>query len=118
VFAREAPGNENTLFRLSSSGNITQLGSPPVDLYDGSGYVGVFTVDPVSGVSRVLTPTSRQFYSYDVGDDSWQPLSSPTQPDLNSNGVVATPVSSYGVNLFVSCTRGDCHAYVYKHSAP
>ena len=24
--------------------------------------------------------------------------------------------SSDNVNLFVSCTRGDCHAYVYRHS--
>jgi hypothetical protein len=108
-------GNENTLFRLSSAGQITQLRNPPISIYDGSGYVGAFTVDPVSGTYLLLTPTSRQLYTYDVKTDTWQLRSGPTQPDMRSTGVVATPVSSYGVNLFVACTRGDCHAYVYKH---
>lgn len=109
-------GNSNTLFKLASSGQITTLRNPPITIYDGSGYAGVFTVDPVSGTYLLLTPTSRQFYSYDLNTDSWQLRSSPTKPDLSSKGVAATPVSGYGVNLFVSCTRGDCHAHVYKHA--
>jgi hypothetical protein len=77
----------------------------------------VFTVDPASGAYLLLTPTTRQLYRYDVNSDVWLPSPSLSKPDLSSTGAVATPVSTYGVNLFVSCTRGECHAYVYKHSA-
>jgi hypothetical protein len=110
-------GNSGTLFKLSSSGQVTQLRNPSVSTYDGSGYSGVFTVDPVSGKYLLLSPTSRQLYTYDVNTDTWQAQSSPTLPNLSNTGVAATPLDTYGVTLFTSCTSTDCRAYLYKHAA-
>jgi hypothetical protein len=104
-------------YKLDSSGQVTPLSAPPVGLYNGSGYVGVLTVDPVSGDYLVLTPVDRQFYTYNVLTDTWQLQSSPTKPNMNNHAVVACPVSDYGVNFFTACRSSGCHVYLYKHSA-
>ena len=104
-------------YKLSTSGQVTQLQAPPVSFYDGSGYVGVFSVDPVSGKYLFLTPTSRQFYTYDITTDTWQAQSSQTKPNLSNQGVVATPIATYGVTFFAACSSSQqCRAYLYKHS--
>lgn len=106
------------LYKLSSSGQVTQVANPAVSLYSGSGYNGVLTVDPVSGKYLILTPDSRQFYTYDVLTDTWQAQSSPTKPDMSNRGVTATPVNTHGVTFFTSCSSAsNCRAYVYKHAA-
>jgi hypothetical protein len=110
-------GGPRTLFKLSSTGQITQLNKPPVSFYDGSGYNGVFTVDPVSGEYLLLTPTLRQLYSYDVSGDLWHVQPSASKPDFNRRGVAAAPISTHGVILFVTCGRSNCKAYLYKHAA-
>jgi len=102
-------------YKLSSSGQVTPLADPAVLLYSGSGYNGILTVDPVSGTYLVLTPDSREFYTYDVLTDTWQAQPSPTKPNLANTGVIATPLSSYGVTFFVS-SRSVSRAYLYKHS--
>jgi hypothetical protein len=112
VFYSEQTG---ALYKLSSSGQVTRLGDPPIALYKG-GYVGPLTVDPVSGKYLALTPSTGQLYTYDVLTDVWQLQSSPTKPNFDPF-VVASSISTYGVNLFVSCANGaTCHVYLYKHS--
>lgn len=108
-------GNSGDLYKLDSGGSITQLKNPPVPIYDGSAGVGVLTADTVSGQFLFLSPTSRNFYSYDIAADTWQAQASPTKPAMTNLGVVATPVPEYGVNLFAACSRGSCRAYLYKH---
>ena len=103
-------------YKLSSTGQITPLAAPPVGLYNGSGYNGVLTVDPVSGDYLTLTPDSRNFYRYNVLNDSWQALSQPSKPNMSGWGVIATPVNTYGVTMFAACRVGDCKAYLYKHA--
>jgi hypothetical protein len=100
---------------MSGTGQITQLNNPPISLYDGSGWNGTLTVDPVSGTYLILTPTTREFYTYDVLTDTWQAQNCPSKPSM-SQGVAATPIAKYGVTFFVNCGSTTCHAYLYKHN--
>jgi hypothetical protein len=103
------------LYQLSSAGQITRLKDPPVALYTGNGYNGVFTTDPVSGTFLLLTPGARDLYSYDPVSDVWQAESSTNKPDLTNEGVIASPVNTYGVTAFTACAGSDdCHMYLYK----
>src|SRR3989454_860388 len=112
IFYSEQTG---ALYKLSSSGQVTRLGNPPISLYNS--LVGPLTVDPVSGKYLALTPSGTQFYTYDVQTDVWQAQSTSTKPSFDSF-IVATPISTYGVNMFVSCASGaaPCHVYLYKFS--
>ena len=105
-------------YKLSSSGQITQLQTPTVPIYDGSGFNGVLSVDPVSGKYLLLTPSSRAFYSYDVTTDTWATLASTGKPDMTGRGVIATPIASYGVTMFANCSNfaNDCRTYLYKYA--
>jgi hypothetical protein len=103
------------LWRLSDTGEVTPLRDPPISMYDGSGHTAVVTVDPISGTYLVLTPTERDFYAYDIESDTWTELSSPTKPELEGHSVLGAQVSTYGINLFVTC-RGTCRLYAYRHS--
>ena len=99
-----------------ASGQVTRLRNPPTSLYN-NGLVGALTVDPVSGRYLALTPNTGQLYAHDVLTDVWQTQSSSEKPNPGWF-VIATPVGTYGVNLFVSCSdASSCHVYLYKHSA-
>jgi hypothetical protein len=112
-------GATRTLYKLDSSGTITSLKPAPVDLGITKSIV---TTDPVTGKYLVLSNTGSSFYSYEVASDTWTLL--PAAPILSSGqsssgptfGTVATPVSTYGVTLFVQCNPGNCAVYLYKHS--
>ena len=106
----------STWYKLTSAGQVENIAQPPFSVYNGSGYVGVVTVDPVSGLYLVLTPVTRQLYTYDVQADSWQAVSSPSKPNMSNKGVIATPLAAYGATLFTAC-GSTCNVYVYKHSA-
>jgi hypothetical protein len=105
------------LYKMSSTGQVTQLRNHGGRIYDGSGYNGIFTVDPVSGDYLHLTATSRQFYTYNVLTDTWTQRANPTISGLSSTMIAATPVSTYGVVLFAVCDGGDCRTVIYKHAA-
>jgi chitodextrinase len=110
---------DRNFYKLDSSGGITSLKPTPVDLGNTKGIV---TTDPVSGSYLMLSNTGNSFYSYDVVSDTWQllpasplfdpPISVPSEPVF---GVTATPVSTYGVTLFVKCLDTGCVVYLYKH---
>jgi len=112
-------GGTRDLYRLNVSGGITSLGLAPVDL---GNRAGVVTTDPVSGDYLVLSTTNNSFHSYDVQSNTWRLLSqSPIfQPVVNNPSifsVVATPVSTYGVTLFVQCVSSNsCVVRLYKHN--
>jgi hypothetical protein len=108
------------MYQLTSDGTITPMGQLGAPIYDGSGYNGVLTVDPVSGDFLVSTPAgygNRTFHVFDAIESQWAEL--PTQPviDLASTAMVATPIADYGVTLFVYCYGGTpCGVLAYKHA--
>lgn len=110
-------GNSKTLFTLDKDGNITQKNNVPIAIYEGSGYVGVFTTDPISGAQLALTGLVHSFYKYDLEADKWEPNPSINKPDLDSKSVLAVPIKEYGVVFFTSCLYSSgCAVYLYKHS--
>ncbi|MBI2449166.1 hypothetical protein HYV49_02625, partial [Candidatus Pacearchaeota archaeon] len=112
-------GKSGTHYKLVADGSITQLNPPAVNVYDGSGWNGVFSVDPVSGDYIVLTAGfSKSRYIYDVTTDTW---TSTSPPPFTDGAVVAAPIGTYGVIAYVTCRGGsgslpDCRMYLYKHS--
>jgi hypothetical protein len=106
------------IYKVESNGQITKMGNAPVTIGVQS---SIQTVDPVSGDYLVFT-RNNQFYVYDVINDTWtqQSGSVPIWTTSYSNaihGVVATPVSTYGIVLFVTCNHSSCKVSLYKHSA-
>jgi hypothetical protein len=109
-------GQSGAFYKLDSAGTVTRLSNPPVTFYDGTGYLGILTVDPVGGKYLFLTPTNRQLYAYDLATDTWQTQSSSNKPNLINYSVIAAPISNYGIIMFVACQGVSCHVYLYKHS--
>jgi hypothetical protein len=110
-------GHEGAFYKLNSSKQVTRLADPPVIFYDGGGYLGNLVADPVSGKFLYLTPSGRQFYTYDVLTDTWQQQPSASKPNLTSNSIVSAPLSNYGVVMYVACLARSCKVYLYKHRA-
>ena len=115
-----SPSDSRKMWKLDATGRITALQDAPVDL--GTTHT-IFTVDPVSGDYLVFTE-NNQFYVYNVATDQWTlRASGSTVPIWTTNygdpvmEVVAGPISTYGVNVFVTCdgSRG-CKVNLYKHS--
>jgi hypothetical protein len=111
-----APGSRS-LYWLDADGFAAPLRDAPFDL--GIQWGAVFTSDPVSGAYLVLA-RSGELWSYDVSFETWRLLFETTPVTTTSydnpiHGVVATPISSYGVTLFVTCEREDCRVTLYKH---
>ena len=98
---------------------ISSLGSLPVPFYDGSGYNGVLTVDPVSGDYLILSPATRRLHVYDLATRTARlaPSQPPSSPGLSGAMIVATPVSTFGVVVFVHCQSSHCGMLLYKHAA-
>jgi len=104
------------LYKLDTLGAVTKMKNAPF----GVGTMqSVFTVDPVTGDYLVFNASS-QFYAYNVRTDTWTqkggtvPIFTSGSPVVSS--VVAAPVSTYGVNVFVSCDGANCEVNVYKHA--
>lgn len=111
-------GNQN-IYKLSASGQVTSLGLAPIGL---GVQTSIVTVDPATGEYLIFT-SSQQFYKYDIVNNSWKQQSG-TVPIWTSSygnsihGVVATSISTYNVNLFVSCNSGaNCTVNLYKNSS-
>ena len=109
--------NQRKIYKLDSSGNITPLRDSPVDLYMAN---LVFTVDPVGGDYLVFTD-DMVFRTYNVITDTWQNQTSSvpiwsTKYGGPAGHVVATPVGTYGVTMFVTCDYDTCQARLHKHT--
>lgn len=111
-------GSKN-LYKVDAAGKISTLKPAPINIGIAA---TVFTYDPVSGRYLILG-ANRSFYEYDVGTDSWAPLSTtgipifpPSGEDFSFYGTVAVPVSTYGVIVFMSYNQNDPKVFVYKHA--
>ncbi len=106
------------LYKLSASGVITPLNDAPLVLEVARMEL---TADPVSGDFLVLSQDGT-FRAYDVTTDSWRtlpsaPASVRDRADKPEMHVVATPIDTYGVVMYVSCDGPDCRVNIYKHTA-
>jgi hypothetical protein len=108
------------LYKVDTLGTVTTQTSAPFSLGPNHAIV---TVDPVSG-DYLVFHKSKQFYKYDVTTDTWtqMPGSVPIYIDHHNttnhlHGVVATPVATHGVTLFVSVRSTTKRAVnIYKHA--
>jgi hypothetical protein len=112
-----AGNGNNELFKMDAKGKVTRLKKPPLPSIDCTHRFFV-TVDPVGGDYLVLRNQSRnpkaprQFYAFDVVKDKWRKLGdSPMR-----GGGVGTPVSNYGVVLFITNPRQP-KVWLYKHAS-
>jgi hypothetical protein len=111
-----------TLYKLAPNGSITALRDAPFTLRVN---LSIVTVDPVSGDYLVFGPNG-EFYAFDVTANTWTqqtgtaPFASPKR-DSSVTAVdltVATPISTYGVVMFVKHIPGNADqtkVYLYKH---
>jgi len=106
-------GAGGLLYRLNAVGQVTPLVQPP-QYYDGSGFNGVLTTDPVSGDFLLLSPTARVLRVRDAATDTWTQISAPGQPSLSNRPVIATPIAELGVTVFASCAGSACRMHLFK----
>jgi hypothetical protein len=110
------------LHKLDANSKVTTQKKAPIGL---GTMQTVVTLDPVSGDFLVLGKNGS-FYVYDVVNDAWKlqegkvPIFEPTRvADNKVWHVTATPVSSFGVTMFVKYYNADpprAWVYLYKHS--
>jgi hypothetical protein len=113
------------LLKCDADGKITRLKDAPFPLGVRN---TIIVADPVSGDFLVFTRRG-EFYVYDVAKDAWTrqegeapPIFSPTRVAEDKVWHVnATPVSNYGVVMFVkyySASQSRAWVYLYKHREP
>jgi hypothetical protein len=119
-------GNSSSdLYKLDAAGKVTTLKKAPI----GIGVMqSILSIDPASG-DFLLFGQNGSFHVYHVTTDSWSvqdgtrvPIFSPTRiKDNKVWQVTATPISTYGVTMFVKYFHADpprAWVYLYKHSDP
>ncbi|MGH8729710.1 MAG: hypothetical protein ACREV9_16480 [Burkholderiales bacterium] len=108
-------GESREMYKVDAAGKVAKLKDAPLDL---GTHETVFTVDPVSGKYLVFG-RDRSFWEYDLASDSWKKLESrvpfftDTARDNPVQGTIASPISNYGVVMFVSYHAN--RVYLYKH---
>ncbi len=109
-------GGGSNLYKLSASGTITTLKTPPMSLGVTN---AVVAVDSTGGKYIVLSGSSM--WQYDASTDTWTQLAI-TVPSvllaLNGvgDGLVETSISTYGVIMYTKYDNGSSKVYLYKHS--
>jgi hypothetical protein len=110
-------GGGNFLYKVDAQGGFTTMRQPPVPLGVTN---AVVSVDPVGGKNIVLAGGSMR--QYDSSTDTWQTLAISVPPVFTAlggvgDGLVETPVSTYGVIMYTKYNYGSSAVYLYKHSA-
>lgn len=117
-------GGGSNLYKLDANRNVTALRNAPTPLGTinaGSNKTGaIVTVDPVSGAHLVFGHDGS-FWVYDVVSDQWtrQPGSGFFEPTTHAAfifQVVATPISTYGVTMFIKYYPNQSRVYLYRHA--
>lgn len=93
---------DNTLNKMDSLGNITQLKPPPLTIAIPT---TIMTADPVTGTLLVLA--NKQFYAFNAAADEWSLISGDISTiaglkTFAEGATVAAPISTWGVNAFIS----------------
>jgi hypothetical protein len=111
-------GASSALYQLDATGEVTALPDAPIAFGTMS---AILTVDPVGG-DFLLFGEDGSFRSYDPSDGSWtlEPGSDFFAPVLGSESaiwqVVAAPIDTYGVVMFIKFNFDQSQVYLYKHS--
>lgn len=110
-------GGSSGLYKMDATGKITTMHAPPVPLGVTN---AVVSVDPVGGKNIVLAGTTM--YQYDSSTDTWTPLAIALPSVLTGlggvgDGLVETPVTTYGVIMYTKYDNANSAVYLYKHSA-
>jgi hypothetical protein len=107
------------IYKLDATGKVTQLKSAPMDL---AVWHSLHCVDPASGDYLFFSKDGR-FYSYDIVKDVWTQQSAdiPLFKNPYSNNyavcIISSPITDYGVSLFVKGVHSTFSTYLYKHAA-
>lgn len=109
-------GGGRSVYKLSASGSISAMKSPPVSL---GATNSVISVDPSSGKYIVLSGSS--VYQYEVSTDVWAQVSTTIPSTLQAmggvaDGLVQAPITKYGVIMYIKYNFGGSKVYLYKHS--
>jgi len=110
-------GSRN-LYTIDAQGTIVTKSTAPISL---GIHDSVTTVDPISGDYLVFSGSTSSFYIYDVANDTWSqragsfPLFSPANSPAVA-GVVAAPIATYGVVMFIKYHPNATKVYLYKHA--
>jgi len=105
-------GSNRNLYTLDAGGQITPLGSPPVDFTVLASNV---SVDPVSG-KYVVIDVDRKMYEYDLPSDTWTLLPTVAPSEFRvGDTVVEAPITTHGVIMYVAYGFPS-KVYLYKHS--
>ncbi len=112
IFGGGESSGTNAVYRLNANRSITRLANAP-------GHLGtthsVVTTDPVSGNFLVFFDNS--FYELNPATDTWRRMSAAPPWGGGIWGVVATPISTYGVTAFVRYGGDNSKVYLYRHTA-
>lgn len=115
--------NDDTLYKMDANENITPLGNTPIDVISTSSRGTILTHDSVTGDYLVVT-NDAQLYQYDVTNDSWTLIDNSVSHfenyfrDNKQNNLIASPISNYGVVLFVQWLGvGENRVWLYKHAS-
>lgn len=109
-------GGGSNLYKMNAAGQFTTMHAPPVSLGVTN---AVVSVDPVGGKFIVLAGNSM--YQYDVSTDTWLQLAIALPSVLTAelgvgDGLVETPVTTYGVIMYTKYDNTSSAVYLYKHS--
>ena len=118
-------GGTNYMYKYSADGTFTRLKDAPIPVLVDNGSVGtVMAPDPVSG-KFVVAATGNLLYEYDLGSDTWTQKNASSAPPIWGGGgsasndvfeVVAAPISTYGVIMYVRYNLANSQVYIYKYS--
>jgi hypothetical protein len=112
IFGGGETSGGTTVYRMNQQRQVTRLGNAPARL--GTTH-SVVTTDPNSGNHLVFYGSS--WYELNPATDTWrqQPGDAPWPGGIF--GTVATPISTYGVTMFLNYNEGGTpRVYLYKHS--
>jgi len=106
------------LHKLDSNKQAKTMSNAPINI--GTVWGSVFTVDPVSGDYLVMGG-DESFRVYDVVNDAWKTQAGPAPVFAASRGdgcynIIASPISTYGVTMFVTFDFEDSKVFLYKHT--
>jgi hypothetical protein len=106
------------VYKIDESGQVRPMGNAPFEV---GIHQTIITIDPVSG-RYIVIANGNKFYEYDISNDNWRSLGGPIPPlDWGRGvppvtGIIATPVSNYGVIMFVTFNFTNSKVHLYKHS--
>lgn len=103
--------NSRDLYKLTANQAVVRIPDPPTPVGVNS---TVTTVDPVTG--NLLIFTGNAAYQYSNSASTWSRLTLNGSPITTVSEVVAIPIDTYGVIMFLKLNSGKPDVWLYRHS--